>query len=168
MIRLITSLAALWPVIGQAQVLSFPSNASMQLEQTADLDSFAVATGPWADGTVPERVVEGSVTTQAWHIRAPGLTTLQLLRPLRVQLDEAGYDVAFTCDTEDCGGFDFRFSRDVMPPPAMQVDLGDFRYLAAIKDDTAIALLVSRSARIRLTETLPCPNVARVRSWNGS
>jgi len=88
----------------------------MQLEQTADLDSFAVATGPWADGTVPERVVEGSVTTQAWHIRAPGLTTLQLLRPLRVQLDEAGYDVAFTCDTEDCGGFDFRFSRDVTPP----------------------------------------------------
>ena len=163
MIRLLAGIAAIWPIVGQAQVLDFPSNATLQAERAEDLDSFALATGPWHDGVVPARTVEGSMTQQAWHIRAPGLTTLQLMRPLRVQLSEAGYDEVFTCDTEDCGGFDFRFSRDVMPPPAMQVDLGDFRYLAATKDDAAVVLLVSRSAHtgfVQMTYVGPAQDTA--------
>lgn len=147
MIRLLASITALWPVMGDAQVLSFPSNATLQAEQSKTLDSFAVATGPWQDGSAPETEFEGAVTRQAWHVRAPGLTTLQLMRPLRAQLAQAGFDEAYICETEACGGFDFRFSRQVIPPPAMQVDLGDFRFLAAIKGDEAVTLLVSRSAR---------------------
>jgi OOP family OmpA-OmpF porin len=71
--------------------------------------------------------------------------------PLKDQLTGAGFEVLFTCDTEDCGGFDFRFATDVLPPPDMQVDLGDFRYLAALRPSAdgpeAISLLVSRSSR---------------------
>ena len=146
MIRLI-AIAILWPLTGHAQIISFPSNATLQAEQVTSLDSHAVAVGAWGDGVVPEQVFEGAVTRQAWHVRAPGLTTLQLMRPLRAQLAQAGFTEVFTCQTEACGGFDFRFSRQVFPPPAMQVNLGDFRYLAAVKDDQALTLIVSRSAR---------------------
>ena len=70
---------------------------------------------------------------------------MQLLRPLREQLRNDGYEITFACETDVCGGFDFRFAMDVIHPPAMQVNLGDFRFLAATKDDTAISLIVSRT-----------------------
>jgi len=147
-----------------AEGLRFPSNATLQHETTAPVDDVQIAVGPWAEGTLPRQTFAGAVSQQAWHIRATGLTTLQLLRPLRAQLAQDGFEELFTCDTEDCGGFDFRFALDILGPPAMQVDLGDFRYLAATKGDSAVALVVSRSAQtgfVQLTTVGPAPTVTQ-------
>tara|TARA_R110002051_G_scaffold7035_13_gene33111 strand:- start:3571 stop:4500 length:930 start_codon:yes stop_codon:yes gene_type:complete len=131
-----------------AQSLSFPSNATLTREVAKGLDSYAMPIGPWADGALPVKVVEGQVTQQAWRILATGLTTLQLIRPLRDQLRNDGYKIVFECRDQDCGGFDFRFGTPVFPPPYMQVNLGDFRYLAATKDDTEVlSVIASKSAR---------------------
>jgi len=132
-----------------AQTLSFPGNAEQTAEAEPGLDTLQLATGPWTDGTLPVMPVEGEVRQEAWLIRAGRLTTLQLLRPLREQLANAGFDTVFECETEGCGGFDFRFAIPVMLPPAMQVNLADFRYLSALRttgDTTqAVTLLVSRT-----------------------
>lgn len=162
MIRTTAFLMAVWPMALSAQSLNFPSNATLQQEVTASDDTVAVAVGPWVDGAMQTQDFTGTVSQQAWHLRAPGLTTVQLLRPLRAQLAQAGFDEVFTCETESCGGFDFRFGQNVMPPPAMQVDLGDFRYVIAVKEQEAIALLVSRSALtgfIQLTRIGPAQDV---------
>ena len=144
--------AIFWTLVfatgADAQSLSFPSNATLTRETVTGLDSYAMPIGPWADGVSPVRVVEGQVTQQAWRILATGLTTLQLIRPLRDQLRNDGYDIVFECRDQDCGGFDFRFGTQVLPPPYMQVNLGDFRYLAATKDDTEVlSVIASKSTR---------------------
>jgi OOP family OmpA-OmpF porin len=85
------------------------------------------------------------VTREAFQIEAPDVTTLGLLAPLRDQVAAQGFRILLDCETEGCGGFDFRAAIDVLPPPAMFVDLADFRYLSAEKDGEGLSLLVSRS-----------------------
>jgi len=150
MIRLAAGLLALWGMAAQAQVLDFPADAVLQAQDDPRLDSYALPTGIWADGAVPTMPVEGHVTRQAWRIATPSLTTLELLRPLRDQLRDARFQILFECQTEACGGFDFRFAIDTLPPPEMQVNIGDFRYLAAermtVDGREYLTLVVSRMA----------------------
>ena len=130
----------------EAAQLALPSNAVLAAEIRSGADSYKLPTGPWAAGTLPTRLFEGPVQQQAWRIGATGLTTLQLLRPLRDQLEPLGYEVIFDCETDTCGGGDFRFETPVISEPDMHVDLGDFRFLSMVKGAEAISLLVSRSA----------------------
>lgn len=172
---MIRSLAILFllPGLCWGQTLTLPGNATMDLETSTLLGSYALPTGGWADGHIPAMTIEGNVTQQAWRVAASGLASLQLLRPLREQLRAAGYEVLFECDTEGCGGFDFRFGTSVLPPPAMQVDLGDFRFLSATKSDEAglraVSLLISPTPGagfVQVTRVVP-PN-AKVPSLSAS
>ncbi len=142
-------------VAGQlsAETLTFPSNAQLAAEKLSPATEFPLPSAPWEVSGVPSLPVSGDVTQQAWHLAAPGITSVQILRPLREQLRNAGFDILFECETDACGGFDFRFGIDVLPPPDMFVNLGDFRFLSAwrtIEDgsEEAIALLVSRSQTV--------------------
>ncbi|PUB15553.1 OmpA family protein [Yoonia sediminilitoris] len=146
---LLSILLTMWGFALPAQILDFPSNATLQMEEVSALDSYAMPINVWKNGIMPTELVEGEMTQQAWRIDAQSLTTLQLLRPFREQLRNARYQIMFECQTEQCGGFDFRFGSPTLPPPEMQINLGDFRYLAAWRfgDDGAeyISLFVSRT-----------------------
>lgn len=108
--------------------------------------SYALPTGPFANGTLPTRTVEGAIDQRALQLDAPDRTTLALLAPLREQVIAAGFEVVLDCDARACGGFDFRYATEVLPEPDMHVDLADFRFLSATRGEEAISLLVSRSA----------------------
>jgi OOP family OmpA-OmpF porin len=110
-----------------------------------DVGRVDLPTGPTVDGWLPTVAREGQVTQQAWRIEAAQLTTLQILAPLRAQLVEDGWEILLDCATEACGGFDFRVAVDVMPPPEMFVNLGDFRWLSAQSGEEAVGIMVSRS-----------------------
>ena len=142
----------------EAETLQFPSNATMQTEIIVALDSYAIPVGIWANGDLPVETVEGAITQQAWRIDAQALTTLQLLRPLREQLRDDRYQIIFECQTEACGGFDFRFGTVTLPPPQMQINIGDFRFLAAkrIGSDGPehLSLLVSRTAQAGFVQVI--------------
>lgn len=148
MIRSSAVLFLAWSVAVTAAPLEFPSNATKVSETVTPLGSHALPTGPWSEEGIPTIPTEGQITRQAWQIDAGGLTTLQLLRPLRGQLQESGYEVLFECETDACGGFDFRFGTEVIGAPEMHVDLGNFRFMSARLGDTYISLLVSRTSRI--------------------
>ena len=143
-------LGILWTSAAASQALTFPSNAVMTRETSSALESYAMPIGAWDAGKVPVEAGDGQLTQQAWRINASGLTSLQLIRPLRDQLRNNGFTVVFECKDQACGGFDFRFATSVLPPPDMQVNLGDFRYLAARRDSDdgpeLISLIASRSA----------------------
>ena len=150
MIRICAVFLALAGGAAEAQTLDFPSNASLQAEVVRPADSYVLPLGIWDRGDMPARTVEGRVTQQAWRIEAPSLTTLQLVRPLREQLRNDRYRIIFECQTEACGGFDFRFGVEVLPPPEMRVNIGDFRFLAAqrigVDGPEYLTLLTSRTA----------------------
>lgn len=131
MILILALVVAIVGAGAQAQTLDFPSNASLQAEAVSPADSYVLPIGIWDQGEMPVRTVEGQITQQAWRIEAASLTTLQLVRPLREQLRNDRYQIIFECQTEACGGFDFRFGVQTLPPPEMRINIGDFRFLAA-------------------------------------
>ena len=159
-------LLALLPLPGMVQALElrFPAPATASGERREALTSYNVPTGPWQSGTIPVIAAEGTFDQTAWKVAAPGLTTLQILAPLRDQITAAGFETVFECETVACGGFDFRYGTDILPEPQMHVDLGDFRFLAARRDGAQgtdwLTFVISRSADtgfVQLTTIGPAP-----------
>ena len=146
---LVMGFPMLTPVTSAAMQLDFPRNATLSSEDVAHRDSYLLPVSPWENGAIKTIEAKGEVTQQAWKISASGLTSLQILEPLKQQLIDAGFKVIFECETIECGGFDFRFEIPVMPEPLMHVDLGDYRFLAARRlidqQPEYFSLLVSRS-----------------------
>lgn len=144
MIRFL-ALAAFLAGPALAQDITLPGSARQVSDRISPLDSYDLPTGPFTDGAVPARSVEGRVERFTWRLQAGASTTLQLLVPLRDQLEAQGYDILFECEARKCGGFDFRFGTEVVPTPDMYVAIQDYRFLSATKGDVVLSLLVSRN-----------------------
>ncbi|MEX0306325.1 MAG: OmpA family protein [Ruegeria sp.] len=138
-------LSLLLAVPAQAQELTLPASARQISDRTSTLDSYDLPTGVFANGAVPSRIVEGRVERLTWRLQAGSSTTLQILAPLRDQLQEQGFEIAFECEARSCGGFDFRFGTEVVPTPDMYVAIHDYRFLSATRGDEVLSLLVSRN-----------------------
>ena len=153
------------PASAQTAILAFPAPATETFTRAEVLTSYALPIGPFANGAMQTTVIEGALEQTAWHLQAKGLTTLQILAPLRDQLIKAGYSVVFECETVSCGGFDFRFGTDIAAEPAMHVDLGDYRFLSAkrvaAEGPDYLALIVSRSSTLGFVQ-LTAVGVAKV------
>lgn len=132
---------------GWALELDLPSGARETTTEVSEAGQYDLPIAGWSvENGIPVATLDGQVMRKAWRISVPGLTTGQVIGPLRDQLLAAGYDIFFECATRSCGGFDFRFGTDVLRAPAMYVDLSDFRFLSAKGPDAsdALSLLVSR------------------------
>lgn len=127
--------------------LELPVSARLSVETKDSASSYRLPTGKWTeDSGVPVRVYEGAVTRQAWRMAGNSATTLQMMTPLRDNLTDAGYEISFQCANQGCGGFDFRFETEVLPAPAMHVNLIDYRFLSAEHPtDGAVSILTSRN-----------------------
>ena len=124
--------------------LSLPAGARQLSNRVSLMDSYNLPTGPFAKGNVPVRLFEGHMDRQTWRMDGSTLTTLQLMTPLRAQIEAVGFTLLFECWNDSCGGFDFRFNTEIAPAPDMYVDVRNYRFLSAVKgDDEAISLLVS-------------------------
>jgi outer membrane protein OmpA-like peptidoglycan-associated protein len=152
-----------------ALTLEFPG-ASAVLAQTQDpAGSDMIAVGPWQASGMQTRVAEGARDTTSYRIDAGGLSTLQILAPLRDQLRAAGFTILYECEAVACGGFDFRFGLSILPEPDMHVDIGDYRYLSAERTGPTgveiVGIIVSRSSNAgfvqvsRVGGTLPAAGV---------
>ena len=145
---LFAALAALaWPAA--AAGLDLPEGARRVGGDATDAGSHMVPAGPHAPGGTPRIAVEGSVARDAWRIDGTDLTTLQLIAPLRGQLAAAGYEILLDCAASACGGFDFRAATMQLRPPAMFVDVFDYRFVSARRgapgaDPDYVTLLASR------------------------
>ncbi len=133
-----------------AQALSFLVSAERNAERVVAQDSRFLPTGPFANGTLPGLTAEGPVEQIVWTVGDGTLSSMQLLAPLRDQLIAEGYLPIYECETDVCGGYDFRYGIDLFPEPDMHVNLGDFRYFAARRgaaEAEYVYLVVSRSAQ---------------------
>ncbi|MEM6277467.1 MAG: OmpA family protein [Pseudomonadota bacterium] len=126
--------------------LGLPAGAELTREVRVEEGARTVPVGP-ADGQVaPVDLAQGAITIQAYRV-AGEATPAALMSPLAKSLTEAGFRTLLSCETESCGGFDFRFSLELIPPPDMFVDLGDFVFLSAREGDAYVSAVASRSAR---------------------
>ena len=129
--------------------LPLPAAAEMTADVAEPLGSFRLPVGPLREGAVAMLDVEGRVSHQAFRVEGTS-TTLELMSPLRTTIQAEGFSILFECEARACGGFDFRYEAEFLPEPDMHVDLGDYRYLAAVRDGVGGAdhamILVSRSS----------------------
>ena len=147
----------------QADDLALPPQAQLAASRSEPLGSLRLPSGPFQNGVLPTKLVEGAIDIRAYRIPLEAGSTLQLMSDLRDQLLVAGLKVDFECEAEACGGFDFRYGLDVLPEPDMHVNLGDFRYLSARSGaGHHLALLVSRADQIGFVQ------VTRVVGQGGS
>ncbi|ETX13818.1 cell envelope biogenesis protein OmpA [Roseivivax halodurans JCM 10272] len=137
---------ALWASAAAAQELRVPAGAEITRSETEEGSAYRLPTGPWAEDGLPAERIDGTVTRTAWKVPRRDLTPQQLIAPMRAALAEAGWEVVLDCETEGCGGFDFRFATEVIPAPEMYVDLTNYRFLAARGPDGAagLGILASR------------------------
>lgn len=127
--------------------LALPLGARETVSRVITAGSYDLPIGAWTEAAgVPVASLEGEVRRKAWRISGAGITTGQVLGPLREQLMSDGFDIIFECSARSCGGFDFRFGTDVLRAPNMYVDLSDYRFLSAKSADAtqALSLLISR------------------------
>lgn len=149
MIRVAAICLLLVPHVAAAFEVSLPEGAEALSDQTVSEGQYLLPTGVFAQGAVPLEAVRGEVTTRSW--RVPGFSTRAkaIARSLEEQLGTQGYDIVLSCETDMCGGFDFRFGIDVLPPPDMFVDLADFSFVAGRRETDdgveAVGVIVSQT-----------------------
>lgn len=127
--------------------LDMPSNAVLVGTPSSEVRSYALPIGPWTKASFPTQAVEGVVTTRIYQLPADSITPLQLLLPLKSQLQDNGWEILLDCTEEECGGYDFRFATEVKSAPDMQVALGNYRFLSARNAEEVVSLFVSRTSR---------------------
>lgn len=142
--------------------LDLPAKVLAEEARNENPGSYQMPTAGFNGATVPSRLVEGALDQRAFRLDAKNMTTLALIKPLRDQVVAAGYEILFECEARTCGGYDFRFSTDVLPEPDMHVDLGDYRFFSASSGSDAVSVLVSRSAgaayvQVTLVSDAPIP-----------
>jgi OOP family OmpA-OmpF porin len=140
---------------GQAAMaldLTFEGISSLTREDSAAFASQNLPIGPHAAGRLEYETIDAPLARSAFRIdTGGGLNTYGMITSLRDQVTASGFDIAYECADDQCGGFDFRYALDLLPEPDMHVDLGDFRYLLAQRGggdaQETVALVVSRSSK---------------------
>ncbi len=149
---------AFWPGLGWAFEPALPEAAQLTGDFVTERGHFTLPTGVFANGNVPGERLSGAISRRSWRVMAGFTNTEALTEELSAQLSAQGYRIIFECDAELCGGFDFRFNTEVLPPPEMFVDLSDFRYLSALKDGpdgmSGAGVLVSRTAQAGMVQVI--------------
>lgn len=147
----------------QAITLELPQSATLTREVVRADGARAIPTGPTQDGFTPTVLAQGDVTLQAYAV-ADMTSTGAIMAALSDQIAAAGYTTLLECVGTGCGGFDFRFSLNLIPPPDMFVDLSDYHFVSA--DNGAggyITVLVSRSQNdgfVHIVKVVPAGSAA--------
>lgn len=156
-------LALLGPGGAAAAELVLPPDAALVAEDRAPYAVAEFPWGPWRPELLPVLGAEGASVRRVWRSAGAGSADA-LMAPIRDRLTETGFAVLYDCADRDCGGFDFRFALDLIPAPAMHVDLGDYRYLLAARDGAEgrelVSVVTSRglgAGYVHATEVTPLP-----------
>ncbi|MDA8585334.1 OmpA family protein [Rhodobacteraceae bacterium] len=142
--RFLLAFACLLATEASALDLNF-TNARTVIVETDDAGSTRLPEVPWSPGSTTSGT-EGAIRKTVLEFPGGARTSLQLISPIRLRLEDDGYRNILSCANAECGGFDFRFQLDLIGEPHMHVDLGDYRYLLMRKDGAephSVALLAS-------------------------
>ncbi|MGR3465904.1 OmpA family protein [Limimaricola sp.] len=140
---------ALAPGLAASQELPIPEGAALVADTVRETGTYALPTGPARNGPPPVIRQEGEVRLRGWRIES-GTDPSRIVAPIRAALEQTGFEIVLDCTARDCGGFDFRYGIEVLPPPEMHVDLGRFHALSARREaggdgPVAISALASRT-----------------------
>ena len=138
--------------------LDLPNIMEEVFFQQAYQETYQAPIGPWSMGTIKTLKTDGRLVKRAWQASEATSTVDQFAEPILDQMRAAGYQILFDCHDQVCGGFDFRFSTDVLPAPYIYVNLQNFRFVTLKFELNYKTILVSKMANIlslQLFEVMP-------------
>lgn len=151
-------LLAVLPQLAFAFEPALPNGARQVAVENRPRTVYELPTGPYRGGALPSERVLGMVQLRSWRMEGRSEALTEIGAELASQLARDGYEIVFRCETEDCGGFDFRFNTLVLPPPEMFVDLSSFRFLSARRKTDqgteVVSLLLSRTSRAAILQSI--------------
>lgn len=123
---------------GSACALSFdelelPWEFERTFEESRPSSTYGIPSGPHSQGIIPKQFVDGSIERTVLRIKGD-IPTLELIAEFHEFFASQGFAEIYSCQTKDCGGFDFLSGMDVATTPEMHVDLGDFRFLSVARN----------------------------------
>ena len=139
--------------------LRLPETARQTVERNTPLDRYEAPVSVYQGDTLRTASVDGPVARSVWRIDGQTLTPLQLMTPLRAQVEEAGLEVVLDCAAPTCGGYDFRFATEVLPGPNMFVNIRDYHFITGVRGgrdapDAAVTILASSSNNVSYVQII--------------
>ena len=120
----------------QAPKIGVPDGAEVTHERAVDLDDYALPVAAFGTAA-PIVTLTGKVVRRSWRISAAERTVTSVMTGYRRAMERQGFRRLLDCKTAKCGGFDFRFDAELLPPPAMTMDVRNFAQLSVGKEGPA-------------------------------
>ena len=135
--------------------LELPSSARLVLSETTDVKNMSIEISAWdRDKGISRLDVRGRTTTQVFQIDGTSLTLDQMLQPIITHLNDKKFSIELYCNTNVCGGFNFRKKLTVVSPPFMLVNVANYSVITAVKNRSAISLVASKLGSTIYLQTL--------------
>ena len=125
--------------------LELPYSARLVLSDTTDVKNVSVEISAWdREKGISRLDVRGRTTTKVFQIDGTSLTLDQMLQPIITHLNDKQFSIELYCNTNVCGGFNFRKKLTVSSPPFMLVNVANYSVITAVKNRSAISLVASK------------------------
>ena len=125
--------------------LELPYSARLVLSDKTDVKNISVEISAWdREKGISRLDVRGRTTTKVFQIDGTSLTLDQMLQPIITHLNDKQFSIELYCNTNVCGGFNFRKKLTVSNPPFMLVNVANYSVITAVKNRSAISLVASK------------------------
>jgi OOP family OmpA-OmpF porin len=125
--------------------LELPYSARLVLSDETDVKNISVEISAWdREKGISRRDFRGRTTTKIFQIDGTSLTLDQMLQPIITHLNDKQFSIELYCNTNVCGGFNFRKKLTVSNPPFMLVNVANYSVITAVKNSSAISLVASK------------------------
>ena len=125
--------------------LELPYSARLVLSDETDVKNISVEISAWdREKGISRLDFRGRTTTKVFQIDGTSLTLDQMLQPIITHLNDKQFNIELYCDTNVCGGFNFRKNLTVSNPPFMLVNVANYSVITAVKNSSAISLVASK------------------------
>ena len=125
--------------------LELPYSARLVLSDETDVKNISVEISAWdREKGISRLDFRGRTTTKVFQIDGTSLTLDQMLQPIITYLNDKQFSIELYCNTNVCGGFNFRKNLTVSNPPFMLVNVANYSVITAVKNSSAISLVASK------------------------
>ena len=135
--------------------LELPSSARLVLSNKTDVKNISVEISTWnREKGISRLDVRGKTVTNVYQIDGTSLTLDQMLQPIISYLSGKQFIIELYCNTNVCGGFNFRKNLTVSNPPFMLINVANYSVITAVKNSSAISLIASKLGNTIYLQTL--------------
>ena len=125
--------------------LELPYSARLVLSDETDVKNISVGISAWdREKGISRLDFRGRTTTKVFQIDGTSLTLDQMLQPIITHLNDKQFSIELYCNTNVCGGFNFRKKLTISNPPYMLVNVANYSVVTAVKNRSAISLVASK------------------------